>query len=153
AENRDARVLLLEAGGHDEAAAVFDPLSWPANIGSERDWAFQTQPSRHLNGRALHWAMGKGLGGGSTINAMIWARGHKCDWDHFAAETGNEDWSYASVLEIYRRIEDWRGEPDAKRRGVGGLLYVQPTPDPSPIAPAMLEAARSVGIPTFADHN
>jgi len=153
AENPDATVLLLEAGGWDEAAAVTDPASWPANLGSERDWAFQTRPSPHLNGRSLLWSMGRVLGGGSSINVMIWSRGHKNDWDRFAAETGDAGWSYESVRDIYRRIEDWHGEPDPARRGVGGLVFVQPAPDPNPIAPAMLEGARSLGIPTFADQN
>lgn len=153
AENPDATVLLLEAGGWDEAAAVTDPASWPANLDSERDWAFQTRPSPHLNGRSLLWSMGKVLGGGSSINVMLWSRGHKSDWDRFAAETGDPGWSYESVLDIYRRIEDWQGEPDPARRGIGGLVFVQPAPEPNPIAPAMLDGARSVGIPTFADQN
>jgi len=79
--------------------------------------------------------MGKVLGGGSSINGMIWARGHKTDWDFFAAET-DEAWSYQQVLNIYKRIEDWHGEPDALRRGTGSL--VQAAPEPNPIAPAML---------------
>lgn len=153
AENPDVSVLLLEAGGNDEAAAITDAARWPENLGSERDWGFRTQPNPHLNCRSIAWSMGKALGGGSSINAMIWSHGHKNDWDHFAAETGDPDWSYDSVLAIYRRIEDWHGEPDPERRGIGGLLFVQPVPDPNPIAPAMLEAARSVGIPTFADQN
>ncbi|WP_437528527.1 GMC family oxidoreductase N-terminal domain-containing protein [Sorangium sp. So ce726] len=153
AENPEVSVLLLEAGGSDKAPEVTDAARWTANIGSERDWGFRTRPNPHLNGRSLLWSMGKVLGGGSSINGMTWARGHRNDWDHFAAETGETGWSYDSVLAIYRRIEDWHGEPDPKRRGSGGLLFVQPEPDPNPIAPAMVEAARSVGIPTFADHN
>jgi choline dehydrogenase len=60
---------------------------------------------------------------------------------------------YESVLNIYRRIEDWHGTPDPDYRGTGGPIFVQPAPDPNPIAPAMVEAARSVGIPTFENHN
>ena len=71
-----------------------------------------------------------------------WARGHKNDWDFFAAEAGDKAWSYESVLEIYRRIEDWHGAPDPDHRGTGGPVYVEPAPDPNPIAPAALEAAR-----------
>src|SRR5262249_3792743 len=106
-----------------------------------------------LNGRSLAWNMGKVLGGGSSINAMVWAHGHQNDWDYFAAEAGDPAWSYASILEIYRRIEDWHGEPDPDRRGTGGLVFVQPPPDLSPIKTAMLEAARSFDVPTFADAN
>jgi len=97
--------------------------------------------------------MGKVLGGGSSINVMAWARGHKHDWDFFAEEAGDSAWNYESVLNIYRRIEDWHGAPDPKYRGSGGPIYVQPAPDPNPIAPAMVEAARIVGIPTFENHN
>jgi choline dehydrogenase len=153
AENQAASVLLLEAGGSYEAPEVTEALSWPSNIGSERVWMFRTGPNPHLGGRSLDWPMGRVLGGGSSVNVMIWVRAHRNDWDYFAAETGDPGWSYDSVLEIWRRIEDWHGEPDPKRHGTGGLVFVQPAPDPNPIAPAMLEAARSVGIPTFADLN
>jgi choline dehydrogenase len=97
--------------------------------------------------------MGKVLGGGSSINGMAWARGHKNDWDFFASEAGDNAWSYESVLNIYRRIEDWHGVPDPDYRGTGGPVYVQPAPDPNPVAPAALEGARSVGIPTFENQN
>jgi choline dehydrogenase len=153
AENPDVSVLLLEAGGGDAVPSVMEAGLWPANLGSERDWAFKTRPNPHLGGRSLLWSMGKVLGGGSSINVMIWSRGHKNDWDYFASETGDPAWSYESVLNIYRRIEDWQGEPDAARRGTGGLVFVQPVPDPNPVAPAMLEAAWAAGIPVFADQN
>src|SRR5262249_53297477 len=111
------------------------------------------EPNPWLNGRALSLAMGKVLGGGSSINAMIWARGHKRDWDFFASEAGDPALSYASVLNIYRRIDDWHGTPDPKYRGEGGPVFVQPRPDPDPIAPAVLEGARSAGIATFENQN
>jgi choline dehydrogenase len=84
---------------------------------------------------------------------MALARGHKNDWDFFASEAGDNAWSYESVLNIYRRIEDWHGVPDPDYRGTGGPVYVQPAPDPNPVAPAALEGARSVGIPTFENQN
>ncbi|WP_407520276.1 GMC family oxidoreductase [Methylobacterium oryzisoli] len=151
AENPDAQVLLIEAGGSDEAESVRDPARWPANLGSERDWGFQAEPNPHLNGRALSMAMGKGLGGGSSINVMVWARGHRSDWDFFAAEAGDAGWSYDTILTLYRRIETWRGAPDPAYRGSSGPVWVQPAADPSPVAHAMLGAARELGIPTF-DH-
>jgi choline dehydrogenase len=153
AENPDVSVLLLEAGGDDDVPEVMRAEQWPLNLGSERDWNFATQPSPHLNGRSIPYSMGKVLGGGSSINVMTWARGHKNDWDFFAAEAGDKAWSYESVLNIYRRIEDWHGAPDPDYRGTGGPVYVQPSPDPNPIAPAALEGARSVGIPTFENQN
>jgi choline dehydrogenase len=153
AENTDVSVLLLEAGGDDNAPEVMDAGKWPMNLGSERDWSFQAQPNPRLNGRSIPLSMGKVLGGGSSINVMAWARGHKSDWDFFASEAGNPGWSYESVLNIYRRIEDWHGAPDPKYRGTGGPVFVEPAPDPNPIAPAMVEGARSVGIPTFENQN
>src|SRR3984893_11142240 len=153
AENPDVSVLLLEAGGHDDVPEVMRAEQWPANLGSERDWNFTAQPNPHLNGRSIPFGMGKVLGGGSSINVMIWSRGHKNDWDFFASEAGEKAWSYESVLNIYRRIEDWHGAPDPDYRGTGGPVYVQPAPDPNPIAPAALEGARSVGIPTFENQN
>ena len=153
AENSDVSVLLLEAGGSDDVPSVMEAGQWPVNLGSVRDWAFQAQPNPHLNGRSIPMNMGKVLGGGSSINAMVWSRGHKNDWDYFASEAGDSAWSYESVLNIYRRIEDWHGAPDPKYRGTGGPVFVQPATDPNPIAPTMLEGARSVGIPTFENQN
>jgi len=153
AENPDVNVLLLEAGGDDNVSSVIEALRWHENLGSDRDWQFVAQPNPHLNGRAMSLPMGKVLGGGSSINVMAWARGHKNDWDFFAAESGDTAWNYQSVLSIYQRIEDWHGAPDPHYRGTGGPVFVQPAPDPNPIAPAMVEAARSVGIPSFDSHN
>jgi choline dehydrogenase len=153
AENPDVSVLLLEAGGSDDVPSVIEAGQWHTNLGSDRDWAFQAQPNPHLNGRSIPMNMGKVLGGGSSINVMVWARGHKNDWDYFASETGDPAWSYESVLNIYRRIEDWHGAPDPKYRGTGGPVFVQPVPDPGPVALAMVEGARSVGIRTFENQN
>lgn len=153
AENPAVHVLLIEAGGSDEAEQVLDPALWPTNLGSERDWGFQAKPNPHLNGRSLSMSMGKGLGGGSSINVMVWARGHKSDWDYFAAEAGDTRWGYDNVLDIYRRIESWQGAPDPQHRGTAGPVWVQPASDPSPIAYAMLEAAAELDIPAFSSPN
>ncbi len=111
AENPDVHVLLLEAGGSDDIPEVREAIRWPANYESERNWGFLGQPSPHLNGRRMPLAMGKVLGGGSSVNAMAWAWGHKNDWDYFAAEAGDDGWNFESVVDIYRHIEDWHGEP------------------------------------------
>ncbi|MFY9868700.1 MAG: GMC family oxidoreductase [Candidatus Nitrosopolaris sp.] len=153
AENPDVSVLLLEAGGDDDLPEVMEPGKWPLNLGSERDWSFQGEPNPHVNGRSISFPMGKVLGGGSSINGLSWARGHKSDWDFFASEAGDPAWNYDSVLNIYHRIEDWHGIPDPKYRGTGGPVFVEPAPDPNPVAPAMVEGARSVGIPTFENPN
>src|SRR5712664_4995738 len=153
AENPDASVLLLEAGGDDDVPSVMDADQWFTNLGTERDWGFQAEPNPGLNGRAIPMSMGKVLGGGSSINVMYWARGHKNDWNYLADEAGDAAWNYESVLNLYRRIEDWHGAPDPKYRGTGGPVFVQPAPDPNPIAPALLEGARSVGIATYENQN
>jgi choline dehydrogenase len=153
AENPDARVLLLEAGGSDDVPNVGTANLWPTNIGSERDWGFQSEPNASLNGRTLALSMAKVLGGGSSINAMLWARGHRSDWDHFASESGDPAWNYESVLCVYRRIEDWHGDEDPKYRGSAGPVFVQPAPDPHPLAQATVDGARCVGIPSYESPN
>src|ERR1700754_4478492 len=153
AENSDVSVLLIEAGGDDDLPAVKEANKWFLNLGTELDWGFKGQPNPHINGRSIPLSMGKVLGGGSSINGLGWARGHKNDWDFFASESGETAWNYQSVLKIYRRIEDWKGAPDPTRRGTGGLVFVQSAPAPNPIAPAMVEAARSIGMPSFDSNN
>lgn len=153
AENPEVRVLLVEAGGSDEIPEVMSPGMWPLNLGSARDWGFAAQPNPHLNGRAIPLNMGKVLGGSSSINVMVWARGHKGDWDHFADEAGDSAWNYESVLEIYRRIEDWQGSPDLQRRGKNGPVHVQPALNAKPVARAMVAAAKRLGIPEFDSPN
>ena len=81
AANPNVRVLLLEAGGGDEADVIADPNRWPMTLGSELDWGFVAEPNPHLNGRAIPYSMGKVLGGGSSINVSTWSRGHQADWD------------------------------------------------------------------------
>ena len=153
AENPGVNVLLLEAGGDDDVSSITEPAQWPLNLGSQHDWGFMAAPNPHLNGRAIPMNMGKVLGGGSSINVMVWARGHMSDWNHFAAEAGDDAWNYRSVLDIYRRIEDWHGPADPARRGQGGPVYVAPAHRPQPTATVMLDAARSLGIPTFDSPN
>jgi choline dehydrogenase len=153
AENPEVRVLLIEAGASDDVSEVMVPSQWHLNLGSERDWGFMAQPNPHLNGRAIPLSMGKVLGGGSSINVMLWARGHKNDWEHFAAASGDPDWGYESVLGIYRRAEDWHGPSDPSRRGVGGPVFVQSASNPQPVAVAMLQAGGALGIPAFGSPN
>ncbi|MDT5253192.1 MAG: choline dehydrogenase [Mycobacterium sp.] len=153
AENPDVRVLLLEAGGSDEVPAVTEASQWPLNLGGERDWNFASEPDPSLNGRSIPFSMGKVLGGGSSINLMIWARGHRSDWEHFAVVSGEPTWRYEAVLDLYRSIEDWHGVGEPNHRGSGGLVFVQPAPDVHPLAVATVDAARAVGIPTYQSPN
>jgi choline dehydrogenase len=153
ADQPNARVLLIEAGAGYVGPEVTVPAQWHLNLNSERDWAFEGQPEAQVNGRRLSLNMGKGLGGGSSINVMVWARGHRSDWDYFAAESGDPAWGYHSVLDYYRRIENWQGNPDGRRRGSGGPVHVAQPAEPQPLAWATLEAASRLGIPRFDSPN
>jgi choline dehydrogenase len=154
AEDPNLRVLLIEAGGHDESELVRDPNCWPMTLGGEMDWAFVAQANPQLNGRALAYSMGKGLGGGSSINVSTWSRGHRADWDFYAKLAGEKAWSYAAVLELYRnRIEKWTGESDPAYRGTRGKVHVQPAQEPFPFSERLMEAAESVGLARFPNAN
>ncbi|OBI24211.1 GMC family oxidoreductase [Mycobacterium sp. E2238] len=152
AENPDVKVLLLEAGGSDDLPAVKEAGQWPSNLGSDRDWGFAAEPDPRLHGRSIPFSMGKVLGGGSSINLMVWSRGHRGDWDHFAAESGESAWAYARVLELYRQLEDWQGTGEPDHRGRGGPVFVEPAAG-HPLGPAVLDAARAHGIPTYQSPN
>ena len=154
AANPDVNVLLLEAGGSDELDLVMDPNNWVRAIGSELDWGFVAAPNSQLNGRAIPYSMGKGLGGGSSMNVSTWSRGHKADWDAYAAEADDPAWGYEAVLELYRRrIENWKGGPDPGYRGSDGPMHVQPAPDLHPFFDSLLEAAESAGMRRFENAN
>ena len=151
AANPEISVLLLEAGASDETDLVLDTDRWPMNLGGELDWSFMTEPSPNLNGRSILYSMGKVLGGGSSINVGTWSRGHQADWDLYAAETGDPNWCYDAILELYRRrVEGWAGVPDPEFYGVGGPMHVQPD-QPDSFSLAMLDAAESTGLKRFAN--
>src|SRR5262245_2751557 len=153
AERRHNRVLLLEAGDVDLKPSILTTESWFLNLGTEVDWAFKAEAAPHVNNRSIHQAAGRVLGGSTSINGMVWARGHKHDFDRWAEASGDKSWGYQNVLNTYLRIEDWHGAPDPERRGRGGNVFVQPAPNPNPMAPAFLRAAQSIGFDVFDDHN
>src|SRR5687767_10188916 len=98
-------VLLLEAGGQDDWFWIGVPVGYLYTIANPRtDWCYKTEPDRHLAGRSIHYARGRVLGGCSSINAMIYMRGQKQDYDHWAA-LGNEDWSWDKVLPYFQSLE------------------------------------------------
>ncbi|WP_137174148.1 GMC family oxidoreductase [Massilia sp. HP4] len=153
AADPDAKILVVEAGGWDTAPAVADPRVWFTNLGTERDWGDVAVRSPHVNNRAIPEHMGRVVGGGSSINATIWARPFRKDLDYWVDVTGDQAWGYENALSIYRRIENWQGKPDARYRGQGGPVWCQPAHDPSPLAPAMLAACSSLGLPVLDDLN
>jgi choline dehydrogenase len=153
AENPAAQVLVLEAGADERIDAVRNATAWMSNIGSTRDWQFEAEPSAALLGRRAPLPMGKVLGGGSSINGLVWARGHQHDFDSWAEQTGDPGWSYAAVLDTYRRIECWDGPPDPARRGREGPVYVTRPRDPVPLTEGLMQASALAGIPAVADLN
>lgn len=153
AADEDLRVLLLEAGPDDADERVSDPNRWLENVGSERDWGYVTEPGARIDHRRLAYSMGKGLGGGSSINAGAWSRGHRRDWEDLAARCGDPRWDYRSVLGVYRELETWRGEPDPERRGVAGPMHIRPVQPLHPFFSAMLAGAESAGLDRYDSPN
>jgi choline dehydrogenase len=138
-------VLLLEAGGQDDWFWIDIPVGYLYTIANPRtDWCYKTEPDAHLAGRSIHYARGKVLGGCSSINAMIYMRGQKEDYDHWAA-LGNEDWSWDSVLPVFQKLEDYEhGATDSY--GSGGELRVEDPRVSWEIVDAWRDAAAECGI-------
>ena len=153
AAKSSANILVIEAGDWDTAPSVLDPSVWFTNLGTERDWKDVAIPATSTKNRAIPEHMGKVVGGGSSINATIWARPFKNDLEHWADEAGDKSWGYEHGLSIYRRMENWQGKPDARYRGKGGPVWCQAAADPYPLAPAMLAACKSLGMPVLDDLN
>lgn len=148
-----ARILLIEAGDWDTDPAVLDPRLWFTNLGTTRDWNDVAIPSPGVNNRAIPEHTGRVIGGGSSINATIWARPFKADLDHWAEKSGDHRWGYRHGLKLLKGIEDWQGTPNRRFRGQGGPVWVQPAADPLPLATAALDGFREVGLPVVDDLN
>jgi choline dehydrogenase len=153
ARQPSARILLIEAGDWDTAESVLDPRLWFTNLGTVRDWNDVSVPSAGVNNRPIPEHTGRVIGGGSSINATIWARPFKADLDHWAAVTGDRRWGYEHGLKLFKGIEDWQGTPDPAFRGTGGPVWVQPAADPLPMATAALDGFREAGLPVVDDLN
>jgi choline dehydrogenase len=153
AQRTNATILVIEAGDWDVAPSVMNPGVWFTNLGTARDWQHVAIPTPHTNNRPIPEHMGKVVGGGSSINATIWARPFKSDLDHWAEASGDASWDYESSLAIYRRLENWQGKPSTRYRGTGGQVWCQPANDPHPLAPAMLAGCKGLGMRVFDDLN
>ncbi|HEU4440775.1 MAG TPA: GMC family oxidoreductase, partial [Burkholderiales bacterium] len=140
------KVLLLEAGGRDDWFWIDIPVGYLYTIANPRtDWCYKTEPDEHLAGRSIHYARGRVLGGCSSINAMIYMRGQKEDWDHWAS-LGNRGWSWDEVLPIFQSLEDYeRGATDTY--GAGGEVRIEDPRVRWDIIDAWREAAAECGIP------
>src|SRR5690606_38496602 len=149
----DVRVLLLEAGGRDDWIWIHIPAGYLYCIGNPRtDWMYRTEEEQGLNGRAIHYARGKVLGGCSSINGMIYMRGQARDYDEWAHMTGDSAWSWENVLRVFKASEDhWRGSSDL--HGAGGEWRVEKQRLRWDILEAFEAAANQLGIPRTEDFN
>lgn len=151
-EDPALRVALIEAGPADRSVLIHCPAGLAVMAKYELNgWGYSTVPQPGLNGRRGYQPRGKVLGGSSSINAMIYARGHAQDFDAWAAE-GNPGWSFAEVLPYFKRAEhNERGADDW--HGTGGPLNVMDLRSPNPVLPDFVEAGRQAGYPLNDDFN
>jgi choline dehydrogenase len=149
-------VLVIEYGGTDAGPLIQMPaaLSYPMNM-KMYDWGYRSEPEPHLGGRRLATPRGKVIGGSSSINGMVYVRGHACDFDRWA-ELGATGWAYADVLPYYKRMENWDSGGhggDADWRGANGPLHVTRGTRDNPLFAAFVEAGRQAGYQVTGDYN
>ena len=149
-------VLVIEHGGTDAGPFIQMPaaLSYPMNM-KRYDWGYLSEPEPHLGGRRLVCPRGKVVGGSSSINGMVYVRGHAMDYDHWA-ESGADGWSYADVLPYFKRMETWDGNGhggDPAWRGKDGPLHVTRGPRRNPLFQAFVDAGRQAGYEVTNDYN
>lgn len=147
-EDPNRRVLLLEAGPPDDADEVRIPAAFFQLFRTARDWDLRTEEQKQLLGRRLYWPRGRMLGGSSSLNAMIYIRGARADYDGW----GVPGWGYDDLLPYFLRAED-NARGASEWHGAGGPLRVEDPRAPQPISRAFVEAAAAAGIPTTTDFN
>ncbi|MDE2351754.1 MAG: choline dehydrogenase [Alphaproteobacteria bacterium] len=147
------QVLLIEAGGRDKSLMIHMPAGIPALLGKPNpyNWYYETEGQPHLEGRRLYWPRGKGWGGSSSINGMIYIRGHARDYDRWR-QMGCEGWSFADVLPYFKRAETNQNGPDAFH-GSDGPLYVSSGHSTNPLFRAFIEAGAEAGHKRTRDFN
>ncbi len=151
-EDRNTSVVLLDAGGKNDNWVVTTPFALVLMVaGTVNNWAFNTVPQKGLNGRIGYQPRGKGLGGSSAINAMVYIRGHRADYDHWAS-LGNAGWSYSDVLPYFKRAED-NADFDGEYHGKGGPLAVNRLRTDNPVQETFLQAAREAQFRLREDFN
>ena len=150
-EDPNATVLLLEAGGPDKGQEIHIPAAFAKLFKGPCDWAFYTEPQPNLGDRSLYWPRGKMLGGSSSMNAMVYVRGHRGDYDRWR-DLGNEGWGYAEVLPYFKKAEHQeRGGSDY--HGTGGPLNIADLRSINPLSRAFVAAGAELGHPRNDDFN
>jgi choline dehydrogenase len=145
------RVLLVEAGGKDRSPNIKIPAAFSKQFHTKLDWDFATEPEPCVDGRSLYMPRGKGLGGSSSMNAMLYVRGRPLDYDSWEAQ-GARGWGYTDVLPYFIKAEDnVRGQ--SAYHGAGGPLRVSEQRSPRPMDRRLLAASELAGIPRIADYN
>ncbi|MEZ4710251.1 MAG: GMC family oxidoreductase N-terminal domain-containing protein [Caldilineaceae bacterium] len=150
--NPDTTVLLLEAGGPDGKPDMAIPGRLYHLFGTDADWSYQSEPQAHLNNRCIDLNRGKTLGGSSSINGMVHMRGHRWDYDRWAA-LGNEGWSYDDVLPYFKKAERFDGEDAAGVYGTDGPLPVAQIPDVLAQMERFITAGELAGLPRNPNFN
>lgn len=150
-EDPSVKVLLLEAGSRDWNPMIHIPGGLGKLFGPRVNWRFTTVPQKNLDNREIWYPQGKTLGGSSSINAMIYIRGQREDYDNWAAR-GNEGWSYEDVLPYFRKSEDNDGLVN-RYHGEGGPLWVSDQVNPHELSKAFVRACQSWGLPYNPDFN
>lgn len=150
-QDPQVRVLLLEAGDRDTARDVAVPAAFSKLFQTRHDWAYRTEPEPECDGRQMYWPRGKMLGGSSSINAMLYIRGHRSDFDGWR-DGGCEGWGYDDVLPYFTRSEDNSRGADAWH-GAGGPMSVADQRSPSSLSQDYLDAAEAAGYPRNDDFN
>jgi choline dehydrogenase len=151
-EDRDVNVLLVEAGGRDDDDLIHMPAGYASLYRSRHDWDLSTHHEPFVDRRRIFLPRGKVLGGSSSINAMVYIRGNRTDYDEWRDVYGCEGWGYDELLPYFKRAEDNERGPDAYH-GVGGPLSVQNGRARSMLCAAWLDAARAVGLRENPDFN
>jgi choline dehydrogenase len=146
-----AQVLVIESGGSDDAPTILNPSIWFYNVAGPLDYHLPITPTPRLDNRKFNMALGHVVGGGSTINAMVWMRGMQRDYDGWA-KNGAKGWAFADLLPVFKSQEDWEGGAN-EWRGSNGPIHIRRPKDPHPTAPAFLDAAREMGLPILDDVN
>ena len=150
-EDSRGRVLLLEAGGEDRPRETRIPAAFSKLFKGPLDWNYSTEPEPHAHNRQLYWPRGKVLGGSSAINAMIYIRGNRLDYDHWKS-LGNDGWGYDDVLPYFIKSEN-QEHGGSQFHGSGGPLCVSDLRYVNPLTRAFLAGAAELGIPANADFN